>query len=395
MSIFVNILLFLLVISILTFVHELGHFVSAKIIGAKVLEFSLGFGPKLFSKKWRETIYSFRGLPFGGYVKILGDGDPGEEMNSKADDKRDLRKKPKWQQIFVMLSGVTMNILLAISIYYVVLASNGWELVLNSDFKDFKAIGAEVYLEREGDVEYEIIEGGKASEAKLPEKGFIKSIDNKEIVYMEEVGEYISTKKGETISINICVDEKCSDYVIEVPEEGKIGISLPSNYLVILSYKEHKLFAGFSHIRNSLMLIGKKLGEMIGNARLSGDYSELSNSVSGPVGIYFVIDYFKKFGVIPFLGMIADLSVSLALVNVLPIPALDGGRVLILLLEWIAGKELDEKIETKIINGSFIFLIILILFIIIKDIVNIDSMKESQDSLRVEKFRFSLLREPL
>ena len=376
MSIFVNILLFLLVISILTFVHELGHFVSAKIIGAKVLEFSLGFGPKLFSKKWRETIYSFRGLPFGGYVKILGDGDPGEEMNSKADDKRDLRKKPKWQQIFVMLSGVTMNILLAISIYYVVLASNGWELVLNSDFKDFKAIGAEVYLEREGDVEYEIIEGGKASEAKLPEKGFIKSIDNKEIVYMEEVGEYISTKKGETISINICVDEKCSDYVIEVPEEGKIGISLPSNYLVILSYKEHKLFAGFSHIRNSLVLIGNKLEEMIGNARLSGDYSELSNSVSGPVGIYFVIDYFKKFGVIPFLGMIADLSVSLALVNVLPIPALDGGRVMILLLEWIAGKELDEKIETKIINGSFIFLIILILFIIIKDIVNIDSMKE-------------------
>lgn len=376
MSIFVNILLFLLVISILTFVHELGHYVSAKIIGAKVLEFSLGFGPKLFSKKWRETIYSFRGLPFGGYVKILGDGDPGEEMNSKADDKRDLRKKPKWQQIFVMLSGVTMNILLAISIYYVVLASNGWELVLNSDFKDFKAIGAEVYLEREGDVEYEIIEGGKASEAKLPEKGFIKSIDNKEIVYMEEVGEYISTKKGETISINICVDEKCSDYVIEVPEEGKIGISLPSNYLVILSYKEHKLFAGFSHIRNSLVLIGNKLEEMIGNARLSGDYSEISNSVSGPVGIYFVIDYFKKFGTIPFLGMIADLSVSLALVNVLPIPALDGGRVLILLLEWIAGKELDEKIETKIINGSFIFLIILILFIIIKDIVNIDSMKE-------------------
>jgi len=376
MSIFVNILLFLLVISILTFVHELGHFISAKIIGAKVLEFSLGFGPKLFSKKWGETLYSFRGLPFGGYVKILGDGDPGEEMNSKADDKRDLRKKPKWQQIFVMLSGVTMNILLAISIYYVVLASNGWELVLNSDFKDFKAIGAEVYLEREGDVEYEIIEGGKASEAKLPEKGFIKSIDNKEIVYMEEVGEYISTKKGETISLNVCVDEKCSDYVIEVPEEGKIGISLPSNYLVILSYKEHKLFAGFSHIRNSLVLIGKKLGEMIGNARLSGDYSELSNSVSGPVGIYFVIDYFKKFGAIPFLGMIADLSVSLALVNVLPIPALDGGRVLILLLEWIAGKELDEKIETKIINGSFIFLIILILFIIIKDIVNIDSMKE-------------------
>jgi len=323
-----------------------------------------------------ETIYCLRGLPFGGYVKILGDGDPSEEMNMEVNDERDLRKKPKWQQIFVMLAGVTMNILLAISIYYVVLASNGWELVLNSDFKDFKAIGAEVYLEREGDVEYEIIQGGSASKAQLPEKGFIKSIDNKEIIYTEEVGEYISTKKGERINMNICVEDECSDYIVEVPQEGKIGISLPSNYLVILSYKEHKLFAGFSHIRNSLTLIGKKLGEMIGQAKISGDYSELSNSVSGPVGIYFVIDYFKKFGVITFLGMIADLSVSLALVNVLPIPALDGGRVFILLIEWIVGKELDEKIETKIINGSFIFLIILILFIIVKDIVNIDSMKE-------------------
>lgn len=376
MSIIVNILLLFLVISILTFVHELGHFISAKIIGAKVLEFSLGFGPKLFSKKLGETIYCLRGLPFGGYVKILGDGDPSEEMNMEVNDERDLRKKPKWQQIFVMLAGVTMNILLAISIYYVVLASNGWELVLNSDFKDFKAIGAEVYLEREGDVEYEIIQGGSASKAQLPEKGFIKSIDNKEIIYTEEVGEYISTKKGERINMNICVEDECSDYIVEVPQEGKIGISLPSNYLVILSYKEHKLFAGFSHIRNSLTLIGKKLGEMIGQAKISGDYSELSNSVSGPVGIYFVIDYFKKFGVITFLGMIADLSVSLALVNVLPIPALDGGRVFILLIEWIVGKELDEKIETKIINGSFIFLIILILFIIVKDIVNIDSMKE-------------------
>lgn len=376
MTVVVNILLFLLVISILTFVHELGHFLVAKLIGAKVLEFALGFGPKLFSKKIGETTYSLRGLPFGGYVKILGDGDPSEEMNRKADDKRDLRKKPKYQQIFVMLAGVTMNILLSIGIYYVVLASNGWELVLNSDYRDFKALGASVYLEREGDVKFDLIEGGTANEANLPSKGFIKSIDGRVIEYTEDVGDYISTKKGKTILMNICVEENCSDYSVNVPVEGKIGISMPSNYLVILSYKENKLFAGPAHIRNSLVLIGDKLGEMIGNAKVTGDYSELSNSVSGPVGIYFVIDYFKQFGIIPFIGMVADLSLSLALVNILPIPALDGGRVLILLVEWIAGKELDEKIETRIINGSFIFLIILILFIIIKDIVNIDSIKE-------------------
>jgi len=375
MSVVVNILLFLLVVSILTFVHELGHFIAAKAIGAMVFEFSLGFGPKLFSKKIGETMYSIRALPFGGYVKILGDGDS-EEKVTKEDEKKNLNKKPKWQRIIVMLAGVTMNILLSISIYYIVLAANGWELVLNQEFKDFKPVGATIYRERDGDVEYELIDGGSAKEAGLPEKGTVKSIDGVKIEYTDEVGKIIRSKKGEYISINACIEDVCTDYSVKVSDEGKVGIYMLSNYMVILSYKENKLFAGFSHIRNSLILMGSKLKGLISQAKVTGDYTELSNSVSGPVGIYFVIDYFKKFGIVTFIGMVADLSVSLAIVNLLPIPALDGGRVFILLIEWIVGKELDEKIESKIINISFIFLIIVILFVIIKDIVNIDSIKE-------------------
>ena len=375
MSVVVNILLFLLIISILTFVHELGHFIAAKAIGAMVFEFAIGFGPKLFSKKIGETMYSIRALPFGGYVKILGDGDS-EEKVTKEDEKKNLNKKPKWQRIIVMLAGVTMNILLSISIYYIVLAANGWELVLNQEFKDFKPVGATIYRERDGDVEYELIDGGSAKEAGLPEKGTVKSIDGVKIEYTDEVGKIIRSKKGEYISINACIEDVCTDYSVKVSDEGKVGIYMLSNYMVILSYKENKLFAGFSHIRNSLILMGSKLKGLISQAKVTGDYTELSNSVSGPVGIYFVIDYFKKFGIVTFIGMVADLSVSLAIVNLLPIPALDGGRVFILLIEWIVGKELDEKIESKIINISFIFLIILILFIIIKDIVNIDSIRE-------------------
>jgi len=309
-------------------------------------------------------------------VKILGDGDPEELKISKEEKKKDLSKKPKWQRIIVMLAGVTMNILLSICIYYIVLASNGWELVLNSEFKDFKPVGATVYRERDGDVEYELIDGGSAKEAGLPDKGIVKTIDGIKIEYTDEVGKIIQTKKGENIVINTCVEDRCSDYNVKVSDDGKIGISMPSNYTVILSYEQNKVFAGFSHIRNNLVLILSKLKGMISLAKVTGDYSELSNSVSGPVGIYFVIDYFKQFGIIPFIGMVADLSISLALVNVFPIPALDGGRVFILLIEWIVGKELDEKIESKIINISFIFLIIVILFVIIKDIVNIDSIKE-------------------
>lgn len=375
MSVVVNILLFLLVVSILTFVHELGHFIAAKVIGAMVFEFAIGFGPKLFSKKIGETMYSIRALPFGGYVKILGDGDS-EEKVTKEDEKKNLNKKPKWQRIIVMLAGVTMNILLSISIYYIVLAANGWELVLNQEFKDFKPVGATIYRERDGDVEYELIDGGNAQEAGLPEKGIVKSVNGIKIEYTDDVGKIIRSKKGEYISINACIEDVCTDYSVKVSDEGKVGIYMLSNYMVILSYKENKLFAGFSHIRNSLILMGSKLKGLISQAKVTGDYTELSNSVSGPVGIYFVIDYFKKFGIVTFIGMVADLSVSLAIVNLLPIPALDGGRVFILLIEWIVGKELDEKIESKIINISFIFLIIVILFVIIKDIVNIDSIKE-------------------
>ena len=375
MSVVVNILLFLLVVSILTFVHELGHFIAAKVIGAMVFEFAIGFGPKLFSKKIGETMYSIRALPFGGYVKILGDGDS-EEKVTKEDEKKNLIKKPKWQRIIVMLAGVTMNILLSISIYYIVLAANGWELVLNQEFKDFKPVGATIYRERDGDVEYELIDGGNAQEAGLPEKGIVKSVNGIKIEYTDDVGKIIRSKKGEYVSINACVEDICTDYNVKVSDEGKVGIFMLSNYIVILSYKESKLFAGFSHIRNSLVLIKNKLTDIISQAKVTGDYTELSNSVSGPVGIYFVIDYFKKFGIVTFIGMVADLSVSLAIVNLLPIPALDGGRVFILLIEWIVGKELDEKIESKIINISFIFLIIVILFVIIKDIVNIDSIKE-------------------
>ncbi len=375
LSVIVNILLFILVIGTLTFVHELGHFVVAKLVGAKVFEFALGFGPKLVSKKYKGTEYSIRMLPLGGFVKILGDGDPGEEKD-ESNSKGNLSKKPKYQQAFVMLAGVTMNVILAIIFYYIVLGNSGWKLVLGTEFESFKPVGATVYREKRGDVEYaEVIDGGGAKEANLPASGSIKSIGGEEIEYSDEVGKKLALYKGETTTLNICSEDKCSNYNVKVSEEGKIGISLAHNYLLVLSYEDGKPFAGPAHLLNTLRLIGSKLGEIINTAQDTGDYTELSNSVSGPIGIYFVIDYFKDFGLIPFMSLVADLSLSLAIVNLLPIPALDGGRVVILLVEAIFRKDLDEKVESAIINISFFLLMALILFIMIKDIVNIESIK--------------------
>lgn len=375
LSIILNILLFILVIGVLTFVHELGHFLVAKAIKAKVYEFALGFGPKLLKKKYNGTEYSIRMLPLGGFVKIMGDGDPGNHKEVK-DDPENLNNKPKIAQIAVMLAGVTMNILFCVAVYFIVIASMGWKIPLSNDFDGFNPIGGTISREIVGGVKYsEVVDGGNAQKANIPAQGEIRSIGGVELTYSDEIKSLLAEYKGKSVDMNICVEDVCKDYRVSVSNDGTIGVSLYSNYYIILSYENNKTFSGFAHVINTLFLISDRLGNMFSEAKQTGDYSDLSNSVSGPVGIYFLIDYFKQFGIITFVSIMADLSLSLAIINILPIPALDGGRVLILMIEGILRKDLNEKVESLIINTSFILLMILVLFIMIKDIINIDNIK--------------------
>lgn len=381
-TILINILLLILVIGILVFVHELGHYIAARMIGVKVFEFALGFGPKVISKRHKGTMYSIRLLPLGGYVKILGDGDPDkkEKVTEKELKEKNLDTRPKLQQIFVMLAGVTMNILLAITFYYIVLANSSWKLYVGIDLSKFTPIGAEVGRERVEDMEYiEVKEDGTAFKAGIPAKGKILTINGQDIQYNDDVSKIVKENKGQDIVMNICENveeqEECKEYTVTVSDEGMIGIVTVSNYIYTLSYEKYKLTAGFSHLANNLRLIGSVLSSMFKQAKSTGDYSDLSNSVSGPVGLYYVISSFKKEGVISLMSVVADLSISLAIMNVLPIPALDGGRVLILTLEGIFRKDLNKNVEALIINLSFIFLLLVMVAVMVKDIVNIDNLK--------------------
>lgn len=378
LSIIINILLFILVIGVLTLVHELGHFIAAKLVKAEVEEFSIGFGPKLLSKKYKETLYCIRILPLGGYVKILGDGDPQSPKESKEfkDNPRSLGNKSRIAQAFVMLAGITMNLLFAVTMYYIVLAGNSWKMNLDWAYENFKPTGAQISKEVVGNVEYsELVDGGNAQLAKLPTSGTIQTINGVSIIYSNQVGEELKKYKGQKVVLNICNDS-CEDYNVQVSEKGTIGILLSTNYYVTISYENSKVFAGFSHLINTLRLISTKFGALFSQAEQTGDYTELSNSVSGPVGIYFLIDYFKNLGVITFLSVMGDLSLSLAVMNILPIPALDGGRVLILLIESIFRHSLNEKVKVIIINGSFIFLMLLVVLIMVKDIANIQNIRD-------------------
>lgn len=387
MSVIFNILLLILVLGLLVFVHELGHYTVARLVKAKVLEFSLGFGPALFSKRYHGILYAVRVIPLGGYVKILGDGDPGEEDIVKESDwKNSLDKKSKFAQILVMLAGIFMNISLAVTIYYVVIGMSGWKLYVNTDLGKFNPFLAKVYREKIGDVKYiEVKDESSASKANLPKEGIIASIDGKSIEYSDEISKLIKAKRGQDIVMNICVKTEpstvdavlnCEDYTVKVPEEGVIGIVTTSNYVNVLSYENFKIFTGFAHLYNNLNLIKQEFTKIFLKARSTGDYTELSNSVSGPIGMYYIIDHFKTYGIVAFLSIIADLSLSLAIMNILPIPALDGGRVFILMLEAIFRKDMNKNVEALIINISFIILIVFMVGVIIKDILNIHAFEQ-------------------
>ena len=377
MSTVVTILLVIFVLGVLIFVHELGHFLAARLVGATVFEFALGFGPRILSKEYKGTVYSIRALPLGGFVNILGDGDPSkvdEKKLKKTDPSGNLKNKSKLAQMFVMLAGILMNILLAIFCYFLVLGFSNWKIAMSYEFEDFKPIGAKIIRERETDVPYEVVEGSLADKSDMPNIGYIKEIESQKVEYVDDISRLIGKK--ELVYIEACdMEDVCDTYTVEVAEDGKIGIAIGINYFVYLDYSDHKVFSGFSHLINNLRLIGRVFGSLFREARDTGDYSTLSNSVSGPVGIFFLVNYFKSLGWIPFVSLIADLSLSLAIMNILPIPALDGGRVLIVALEGIFRKDINPKVEAIIINVSFIVLMVLVVFVMIKDIVNIDQLK--------------------
>lgn len=374
LNILLNILIFILVLGVLIFIHELGHFLAAKISKVKVYEFALGLGPKLFSFIKGGVEFRLNILPIGGYVKILGEGD--EVVDKKLEKSfENLKNKPKYVQIFVMLAGIMMNILLAASIYFFFIVSADYKWPVQMESVEFEPVFGEIVVETMGPVKYEgLVEGNSAQKAGLPDEGEIRSLNGEELERSDELVKFLVGHKGEIITLNVCADE-CVDYEVEVSDDAKIGIYLPQNYRAYISYESTGILSGFAHSINVVQLIGEQLSGMFSSAQKSGDYSQVVNSVSGPVGIYVIIDHFKAYGWQTIVGLIADFSLTLAVMNALPIPALDGGRVLLIVVELIRGKPLDKKLEAAVINISFLLLLLLMVVVVFKDIFTIDQLR--------------------
>lgn len=378
LSVLINILLFVCVISVLVFVHELGHFLAAKSVHATIHEFSIGFGPKILSKKWKGIMYSIRAIPLGGYVKVAGDGDPGDEKEKKKDkkDPNSLEKKSKLAQAWVMSAGVIMNILFTVIVYYIILWLNGWNVTMSAQYTDFRPVIGETSFEAYENITYDgFSDDSGAEEAGMPEQGVITKVNGRDLKYSFDLAEALDGKENKSVTVRACSDGECKDYSVKVSGDGYLGLVVSSNYYVILSYEDSKFVSGVGQLLNTIVLSYDRIAGLFKEAKSTGDYSEVANTFSGPVGIYIVIDYFKQFGFWSIISLMGDLSLSLALVNILPIPALDGGRITILVSEWIVGKDLNEETEAWIINISFGLLMLLVVAIFVKDLLSIDSLK--------------------
>ncbi len=355
-----TVIVFILILGLLVFVHELGHFLAAKKLGVKVEEFGFGFPPRLFGVKKGETIYSLNLIPLGGFVKIFGED--GEEKNSQ----HSFAAKKVWQRACVLLAGVAMNIVLAI-----MLLSLGYMIGLPWAIDDNQAAG---------DVKVQITQvaaGSPAAKAGMKVGDIILGVSNQggELRGAEkviDVQNFIDKNKGQELLVWLKRGQ-AEFQVSLVPRvsppqnEGAMGVGLAR--VSKISFPWYRaIYEGAKETFVLIWLIISSLGYLIWQFFSTG---RSAGEVMGPVGIFSITGQAAQMGFIYLLQLTALLSVNLAIVNALPFPALDGGRLLFLIIEKIKGSPVSQTVEKAIHTAGFAFLILLMIVITVKDVARL------------------------
>ena len=359
----------LLVVGLLLFVglvvvHEFGHFLVARRNGVEVEEFGIGFPPKAWSKKTKEGfIFSLNWLPIGGFVRLKGESD-------SATAKGTLGAASTWAKAKIMLAGVFMNLVVAFGIL-TVLAFLGMPKLLDNQLtikSDTKIVRSEVLA---GHVE----PGSPADKAGIKARDKLVSIKAGTDIYTlsspDRLPEVTEKFEGKPVTIMYERDGKIRTAAAklltgkEAKGKGRLGI-VPTEFTITRStWSSPILAAGL--IGQFTFETFKGLGTAIA-AVFQGDGSKAASQVSGPVGIVVILKEGSILGYQFILMIIALISLTLAIMNVLPIPALDGGRLFMMLLSRAFGKRLSEEMEERIVGASFIFLLFLIVLITVVDV---------------------------
>ena len=367
-----TILIFIIILGLLVFVHEFGHFIVARRNGIKADEFGFGFPPRFvgvvkndttgkYDIIWGNqdiasphTIYSFNWIPLGGFVKIKG------EEGGQTTDTDSFANKPAWTRIKVLGAGVAMNFLLAwvlISLVYIL----GLPQPISPDQRG-------KYPDQKVQI-LEVKPGTPAADMHLRPLDEIISIDGKTVVTTEEVTSAIAAKKGQEFSLVIKRGESVMTLQgvprTEYPKnEGALGISLSETALMRYPWYEAIVEGGKTTVKVTetiLVYLGKMLASLVGGAE------KVALDVTGPVGIVYLTKQMTEMGFSYLLWSAALLSINLGIFNILPIPALDGGRIFFILIEKIKGKPVSHFIENRIHQVGFMLLLFLMLLVTIRD----------------------------
>ncbi len=344
-----NIFAFILVVFILVLVHELGHFIAAKLNGIKVEEFGIGFPPSFIKVKYGETVYSLNLIPLGGYVRVYG-----EEGDVKKEKERAFVYKKPWQKLTVLVAGILGNFLLA------------WILISYLFTQGVPVPSNKVIIEK-------VVRGSPAYEAGLKKGDVVRAIifKNKRIKVKNanEMVKIVNEYKGKKILLEIERGKKKFSVKV-VPRknppkgQGALGV-------IITSYETKKYpwyEAPFKGLIESFKITQKVFTGIIKGILGFFTFKKTNLQVTGPIGIAKITSEAVKFGRNAFLELLALLSLNLAVVNILPFPALDGGRAVMVIYEWISGKRINKDFEQKLNLIGFALLILLAIIISIQDV---------------------------
>ncbi len=356
------IIVFAFVITIVITVHELGHFLAAKITKTKVTEFVIGFPPFIFKKQIGETLFGIGAIPFGGYNKIYGESETAEDVK----DPKSFTSKTTAQKLFIIISGVIGNFILSAFIFYIILFSSNFSAeigLLNQDYK-FPLGHQESYL-LIGAIE----ENSPAFLGGIKPNELLLDINNQRIQDPSELSSLLNKTKEQEILVKTRNREtnQINTYHLQ-NETGLIGIGYTAITEVSYRSLKDKVFSGVFHTYNFADYSLSTLGNIIGKSVKEKDLSIAGNAVAGPVGIFAITKISMKEGFMHMLNLIAIISLALGITNMLPIPALDGGKCVYLLFQKINPKFFTDELSEKIDGIGFLLLIFLGVLIIIKDV---------------------------